>query len=187
MVESDRKQFAALMVALSEIFDGGKELSKERIQLYWLALKEYTIEQVQQAASDIIRERVYPSLPKPAEIIEAIRGKESDRATMAWLEVIYALRRIGTYESVRFSNPAIHAVIEHMGGWPEMGNMPTEEEKWKQREFEKLYTLMEGKKDPPEYLPGRIEIDNAARGFQKHVPEPIAIGFDGVKRIENIA
>jgi len=146
-----------------------------KMQLYWMALKDFRVEQIQQAASDIIRERVYPSLPKPAEIIEAIQGTSETRAVEAWLEVYEALKRIGTYQSVKFSDPAIHSVIESLGGWVELGRTPEAEIKWKQREFERLYQIIEpcGGKHP-EYLPGQIELGNSTH--PDHIPAPVLVG-----------
>jgi len=183
MVERDAKQFAVIIASLAEVFSD-KEPSKNVISLYWMALKEYTIEQIQKAASDIIQGRVYPSMPKPAEIIEAIRGTQGDRATRAWIDVLMAVRRIGTYESVKFKDPVIHAVIEHMGGWTELGNMKIDDEKWKQKEFEKLYPIMEARGRCPEYLPGKLEIYNSANGHPEYIPQPVAIGYENLKRIE---
>jgi hypothetical protein len=187
MVERDAKQFAVIIASLAEVFSD-KEPSKNVISLYWMALKEYTIEQIQKAASDIIQGRVYPSMPKPAEIIEAIRGTQGDRATRAWIDVLRAVRRIGTYESVKFKDPVIHAVIEQMGGWSEMGNMLVDDEKWKQKEFERLYPIMEARGNHPDYLPGRLEVSNEANGFIEHIGSPVLIGeFEQceIKRLAN--
>lgn len=184
MVERDAKQFAVIIASLAEVFSD-KEPSKNVISLYWMALKEYTIEQIQKAASDIIQGRVYPSMPKPAEIIEAIRGTQGDRATRAWIDVLRAVRRIGTYESVKFKDPVIHAVIEQMGGWSEMGNMLVDDEKWKQKEFERLYPIMEARGNLPDYLPGREEISNTSKGYIEHITPPIMIGGKECLRIED--
>ncbi len=65
-----------------------------------------------------------------------------------------------------------------------MGNMLIDDEKWKQREFEKLYAIMEKRGNHPAHLAGRFEIDNTARGYLENVDPPIQIGFDETKQIE---
>ena len=183
MVDRDAKQFAGIIASLSEVFESG-EPSKTLIKIYWLALLDLDINDIQRAASDIIRTRVYSSLPKPADIIEAIRGTSTDRATGAWIKVLGTLRGVGSYQSVQFDDPVIHSCIEMMGGWPELGNMHIDDEKWKQREFEKLYPIMEKRGNHPTHLSGRFELDNTAKGYLENVEEPVKIGFDETKQIE---
>jgi len=79
---------------------------------------------------------------------------------------------------VRFDDPVIHAVIEAMGGWVRLaGDMKADEEKWKQKEFERLYQVLS--KNPrdnvPSYLPGLCEIQNAANGYDI-TSNPVMIG-----------
>jgi hypothetical protein len=89
---------------------------------------------------------------------------------------------------VKFKDPVIHAVIEQMGGWSEMGNMLVDDEKWKQKEFERLYPIMEARGNHPDYLPGRLEVSNEANGFIEHIGSPVLIGeFEQceIKRLAN--
>lgn len=168
MKKQDKARFAKVMAVLSEIFDQGKEPSEFKIELYFQALVDYEIGVIERAAAVVIKTRVYSALPKPGEIIQEIRGTVSNQATMAWLEVLETIKRVGHYQSVRFSDQVIHGVIESMGGWIRLaGEMTQDEEKWKQKEFEKLYEILA--KNPrgktPEYLPGLCEIKNASNGY----------------------
>lgn len=176
----NNKMFRQFMATIGELFE--KEVTGILSDVYWRALEPYTDEQCEKAFNSVILSSRF--MPKPVDIIEAIRGTQGDRATKAWIEVIRTIRRVGTYESVKFKDPVIHAVIEQMGGWPEMGNMLIDDEKWKQKEFEKLYPIMEARGRCPEYLPGMIEVENSARGFLDHIPQPVAIGFEDVKMIK---
>ncbi len=172
-----------MMAVLSEIFDQGKEPSEFKIELYFQALADYEIGIIERAAAVVIKTRVYSALPKPGEIIQEIRGTVSNRATMAWLDVLETIERIGHYQSVKFSDPVIHSVIEAMGGWIRLaGTMTTDEEKWKQKEFEKLYEVLakNPRRKNPEYLPGWIEMDNAAAGYMVD-QEIVQIGFDRLR------
>jgi len=154
--------FAKIMAVLAEVYDGGTPPSKLKIEIYSKALANVPIEKIKSAVEKMIQTRVYPSFPKPAEIIQEIQGTTEDRATTAWIEFVNTIRRVGTYESVQFDDPVIHSVCQFLGGWPEAGNWPESELKWKQKEFERLYSIMTNKDQHPRYLPGIHEGQNGA-------------------------
>ena len=174
MKNQDKVRFAKVMVVLSEIFDQGREPSEFKIEIYFQALSEYEIGVIEKAATTIIKSRVYPAFPKPGEIIQEIEGSKEERAVSAWGEVVEAIKRTGPYQSVCFSDSTIHSVIDFMGGWPATGDWLESELKWKQKEFERLYTIMKDKGNNKKYLPGIQEIENGVKGF-KFAP-PIMIG-----------
>jgi len=160
----DESKFKEYLTALCEIHD--KKISPLLASLYWKVLEPFTDEQCEKAFKTLIYETRY--FPKPVEFVEIIRGKNQDRATVAWLEVLDTVKHVGHYQSVQFSDPVIHSVIESMGGWVRLaGDMKADEEKWKQKEFERLYDVLS--KNPrdkmPGYLPGLCEIQNAANGY----------------------
>lgn len=176
MTKRDHVEFARIMMALSEVFDGGREPSPVKVELYFQALREFRIEEIGEAARVMMKTRVYPSFPKPAEIIQEINGTAEDWATTAWLLVSGAIRRHGSYESVAFDDKVIHSVIDAMGGWPQLCQAREEELKWKQKEFERLYGVISAREGQhPQHLPGLIEMDNRAKGYAEHIPEPARI------------
>ena len=168
MKKQDKTRFAKVMAVLAEIFDQGQEPSEFKIELYFQALAEYEIKVIERAAAAITKTRVYPAFPKPGEIIQEIQGTASNQATMAWLDVLSTVKRIGNYQSVKFSDPVIHGVIEAMGGWIRLaGEMTADEEKWKQKEFERLYEILSKySRSFSSYLPGLCEIQNAVCGYE---------------------
>lgn len=169
MQKRDEKKFAELMVVLAEVYDSGNTPSKLKMEVYFQALKDFKIEDVEKAVKGLIYTRTTASFPKPAEIIQEIRGTTRDRATEAWLEVLQTVKMVGHYQSVRFADPAIHSVIEAMGGWVRLaGNMRADEEIWRQKEFERLYEVLSTnpRKSAPTYLPGLCEIQNASDGYE---------------------
>lgn len=171
----NQKLFKKFMAAIGELFD--KEVTGVLSDVYWKALEPYTDQQCESAFNRVILSSRF--MPKPVDIIEAIRGNNTDRATSAWIDVLKTVRRVGTWESVKFADPVIHACIEHMGGWTELGNMKIDDEKWKQKEFEKLYPIMEARGKFPEHLPGKFEIENSANGYL--TGELVMIGFEEEK------
>ena len=86
------------------------------------------------------------------------------------------VKRIGNYQSVQFDDPVIHSTVEAMGGWQQFCSMLTEEEKWKVREFERLYVVISARQSAnhPKYLPGTHEIINGAYG--REIEPPVFIG-----------
>ena len=172
MTPKDNAEFANIMALLSEVYDDGKPLTVIKMKIFHEALVGFEIESIKTAVKRMIATRVYPSFPKPAEIIEEINGGKGDQALIAWAEVIETVRRVGPYASVKFADETIHAVIDFLGGWPKTAEWEDDQLKWIQKEFERLYAVMKtGKKKT--YLPGIHEISNAGEA-----PPPVMIGFD---------
>jgi hypothetical protein len=168
MQQQDDLRFAEIMGMLAEIYDDGKPVSILKAKVFYECLKEFRIDEIEDAVKRLIYNRTTASFPKPAEIIQEIRGTTSNRATMAWIEVLESIKHVGHYQSVRFQDQVIHGAISIMGGWVRLASeMTTDDEKWKQKEFERLYEILS--KNPrsfPAYLPGLCEIQNAACGYE---------------------
>jgi len=167
-------KFKEYMTILCELHD--RVLSDMMKDLYWKILEPFSDEQCEAAFKEIIYSSRF--FPKPVDFVEILRGKKADRATEAWIEVLNAIKRIGNYESVKFADPVIHSVLQVMGGWDELAaTMTVDEEKWKQKEFERLYEVIAGRGGKhPDYLPGTTEMENHKLGHEVH-PEIIEIGF----------
>lgn len=171
--------FKQYMAALSEIH--GKELTALLNSLYWKTLEPFTDQECDAAFKELIFSAKY--FPKPVDFLEILSGKKEDQAARAWIKVVKAIRKVGNYESVKFDDPVIHSVFEFWGGWGVTANWKDNDLKWKQKEFEKMYTIMAANKKHPAYLPGICEIENAANGYETPA-NIIEIGFDDNKRIE---
>lgn len=158
----DQIAFKNFMTLLGELFD--KEISDTLKNAYWTTLKPYSDSQCTAAFEAVITKCRF--FPKPAELLELISGPETDKAMLAWLRVDKAVRTIGNYESIDFTDDrAINSTIEAMGGWVALCNTSEAEWKWKRKEFENLYPAMTRRTDHPEYLPGTVEIDNVGRMY----------------------
>lgn len=171
----DKNAFLMNMATISEVFD--KQISDSLLEVYWRILEPFDDSECMAMFKRIVIELKF--FPKPAEMINLIRGDAETRAVNAWLEAVHAVKRHGNYVSVKFSDPAIHSVIEAMGGWPQFALMSVNEEKWKQKEFERLYQVLAEnprKGKHPEYLPGEHEIQNEAMGIE-YPPQIARIGF----------
>jgi len=172
-MKNDAK-YREYMAALCEIH-GKEPLTSITFDIYWKALEPFDDDQCETAFKDVLLHSKF--FPKPADLLERLEGRKQDQATLAWLKVLGTIKRVGTYQSVRFDDPVIHSVIQAMGGWIRMGEITNDEMPWKQREFERIYAVIDrpGSKHL-EYLPGRTEMDNFSNGYFDHMPKPISIG-----------
>lgn len=183
MILKDMKRFAVCMASLGESVD--KIAGKLKVEVYFRALSDFNIEQIEKAAWEIIETRKYSSFPQVAEIREAIVGNLEDKAILALHELEQAVAKHGFYSTVIFSDKVIHLCVEALGGWETVCNMPQEEWKWSRKEFLKLYqaftrALQEGKQIKiPERLVGFIEQQNEFNGYRDKIPQPVYIAGDG--------
>ncbi|WP_336182007.1 DUF6475 domain-containing protein [Fusobacterium polymorphum] len=120
------------------------EMTKEKLNIYYLALSSLTAEQLNGAFISMIRNRVYKNFPQVAEIIQyATHTTESeldDRIVLAKQMLKNTIVRYGSYGSVEFKDKGIHAVIDALDGWQKICSMSSDElEKFLTFEFTKIY------------------------------------------------
>ena len=172
----DKKQFAQRITALSALFD--REISEAVIEMYWVALMPYDDEETERAFQEAARRCKF--FPKPAELIEFIEGSSEGREALAWHALLTGIARVGSWSSVRFSDPAIHSVVETWGGWisgmlhdHEGSSVPGEG-----LQGTLPHALVGGIRHQ-EYLAGRTEFDNRKRGYLDRIPEAEGRGDRG--------
>lgn len=156
-----------------------REVSDHFIEIYWDVLKGYEITDVSSAFASHMKDADSGQyFPKPSDIVRLIEGSGETKALKAWAKVDRAMRQVGTYPSVAFDDPIIHAVVSDMGGWHPLCMTNLEEIPYKNNEFRKRYMGYVNK--PPEKYPryfiGIHEAHNSAYGFP--VEPPILIGED---------
>ena len=121
-----------------------REMSKEKINIYYLALSNLTVEQLNSAFISMVRNRVYKNFPQVAEIIQyathTTENELDDRIVLAKQMLKNTIVRYGSYGSVEFTNKGIHAVIDALDGWQNLCSMSSDElEKFLTFEFPKIY------------------------------------------------
>ena len=165
MTNNDRPAFAALMKAMGETF-GNTAPSKEKVELFFQAMSDLSIEQLKTAVLSLINTRTITStFPVPGEIRAALSG--GDKAAMIALDKAEkAASHIGAYDSVVFDDPVIHMVIDSMGGWPKFC-VPDDDQDWHwhQKEFKRLYdAFSKTPRQCPRVLAGRSGLVNGSNG-----------------------
>lgn len=170
--ESDDR-FIMVMLALAEAT--GIECGDFKVKVYAKALQDLAVDQIEKAAWDIINTRTFATFPKVAEIREAIGGKTEDVATLALSDLETAMRRVGAYASIKFTDPLITMTIDRMGGWVKLCQITLDEWKFLRKDFLKIYSALKSRPldqlQIPEYLPGIVEIDCSARNYE--YPPPV--------------
>lgn len=147
-----------------------QDLTPFSIGVWWQACEPFDMEQVTKA---LTAHAVDPDRghfpPKPADLIRVLRGTRGDRALLAWSKAYGAIGSVGGYTSVVFDDPAIHATIADMGGWPAFCRAPVDELPFLQRRFcdtYRAYSVRPGH----EYIPvlqGDSDASNALRGHER--------------------
>lgn len=155
-----------------------QDVSRFTISVWWHACAGYDMEQVRKAltvhAMDPERGQF---APKPADIVRALEGTHTDRALVAWGKALEAMQRVGSYRSVAFDDPAIHATVEDMGGWPKLCSEPFDALTHTQRRFCELHRT-HSKQAALAYPPILIGINDAQnRSDGRSMQPPVLIGI----------
>lgn len=183
MRDSEKLKFGETLTDVMGFYK--QDLSPFALSVWWQACQSFDFEQVAKAltahAMDPDRGQ-FP--PKPADIVRQLAGTRTDKAMIAWGKAIDAASRVGAYTDVVFDDPAIHATIEDLGGWPKFCRTETAELSYLQHRFSESYRAYIGR-DGIEY-PRRLTGDRSPdevyikRGLP--APKPAVIGDVEVAR-----
>jgi hypothetical protein len=155
--------------------------------VWWNACQPYTLEQVSKAltahATDPDRGQ-FP--PKVADVVRILGGTHTDRAMLAWGKVMEAIGSVGAYQDVVFDDPAIHAVIEDLGGWSKVCRGNRDDLGYLQHRFCEAHKAYTGRGQFP--YPRRLMGDRSPDAeYEKKglaLPKPAIVGdYDTAKRV----
>jgi hypothetical protein len=173
-------EFKSVFEGVCEYY--GKRASPMLAEIYWRGLQAYEFADVRRALdAHMHNPDTGQYMPKIADVERHLHGNTSTRAMQAWMRVSRAVQIVGTYETVAFDDPLIHACIEDMGGWPAIGMITDDELPFKIKEFEKRYAAylqIPPMREPPDQLAGVFEKTNATLGYQKHRPVLMIADFE---------
>lgn len=145
------------------------ERLKANASIYYECLKHLEPHQWQMAVSAVLKERVYNSMPKIAELLNHIYGSPEERAVNAWVLVLEMMGRLSDYPSVRFDDDAIMHAIKALGGWMAIASIDITSDSpmntAKRKEFISAYLANRNKSFSEFYLRGRDEIQNGLGEF----------------------
>jgi hypothetical protein len=151
------------MAMLVEVFD--KEVTPQRVEIYFRALAAYPIDRIAAAVEEAVRTLKF--FPKPAELIELIEGSPDDQAEHGWLQFWAALTRGGTYRSLYCEDGVVAETIRRLyGSWADAWNIPRPEfdppsHQIHHKNFVATYRDLARQRQPWDpYLIGRTEATN---------------------------
>lgn len=171
----DEARLEEMLLVMGELCD--KEMSLAFLATYKrVLLNAMSAEDACKGIEIVLGMRTF-GFPKPADIIEAVKGKPEDLALSAWQMLLDAIRSLGPYKSVIFSDARLIMVVEAMGGWMAVNAWLEEEMPFRRAEFMKLYAA--ARPGEPKKLAGIVEAHNAAHGYLDHVPNPVIAGKSG--------
>jgi Domain of unknown function (DUF6475) len=177
MEAPEAQAFARMLAGIAELY--GKSLSRPLSELYWNLLKTYSLSELQIALkAHFCNPEGGQFFPKPADLIRHLEGGSGTKALQAWTVVERAIRQIGSYQSLAFEDPLIHAAIEDMGGWMKLCAITLKELPFCSLAFQKRYAALVHKapRRYPPYFPGVIESSNSAKGYAS--PKPLLVGHE---------
>ena len=171
MKNEDKRAFFDLMMAAGEVY--GREVTQPMAAIYFSALGNASIEQVQEAMMAHMQNPDSGQFfPKPADLIKQMTGTTKqqdaaieDRAAIAWACIERDIRRIGSYGTLKLDDKQALATVKAMGGWQSICQTETSKMEWKRKEFIRMYEAFE--RTPlealPSSLPGRVELSEVKR------------------------
>lgn len=177
MQPRDQGAFAALVTNVLAYYR--QNVSDFTMDVWWLACQPFDMEQVRKAltahATDPERGQF---APKVADIVRILAGTATDRAQLAWGKVHEAMSSVGAYSDVVFDDPAIHAVVDDLGGWPKMCRTEIRELSYLQHRFCESYRAYAGRGefDYPRRLAGDRSPDSEFEKKHLPLPRPAVVG-----------
>lgn len=162
MFDRDLSRFASLMAGIGVVYN--KSLNQAVIDIYWNLLRAFSLEEVEKAIKcHCENPDVGKYLPKPSDLIMAMEGSSQNQALRAWTKVYYAIQRVGSYASVAFDDPLIHAVIVDMDGWQKLCWIDDKQLPFIAKEFQERYRgyVVRRPTKYPKYFIGVFESRNS--------------------------
>ncbi|HET8689380.1 MAG TPA: DUF6475 domain-containing protein [Methanosarcina sp.] len=150
--------FKSHMGMLFEMYD--RQPTRALLDGYYLVLQDMTDDEFKQAIKSILSSRTFASLPKPAEILEAVKPDTESIAVLIWQDIERAMIKGGVYASLTFEDNVVNSVVESLGGWIHLCKMDTDELKWVRKDIKKLYDIHSKRIDHPKHLVGLTEQAN---------------------------
>lgn len=153
-----------------------QDVSEFALQVWWNGCQPFEFEDVSRALSQHATDPDKGQFaPKVADIVRILGGTKTDRSLREWGRVHEAMSRIGAYTDVDFQDPATHAAIRDMGGWPKLCRTETDQLSYLQHRFCELYRAYDGREIEQILLAGDRSPDEMYRKRGLKPPEPVNI------------
>jgi hypothetical protein len=177
MKPTERADFANLITDVLAYYR--QDASTFVLGLWWTACQPFDLEQVRKALEGHALDAEHGKFaPKVSDVVRILAGTATDRAALAWGKVHEAMSDVGAYRDVVFDDPATHAVIEDLGGWPKMCRTELAELSYLQHRFCEGHRAYAGRGtfDYPRRLMGDRSPDSEYAKIGLPPPAPALVG-----------
>ncbi len=152
MQSADRAEFLKVLNGLAAIKPGAK-LIPEALDMWWLAMESWTIDDFKQAATHLARSIEF--MPSPFHF-EQLRKAGRPLAGEAWARVLEYVRKdwspnLGSRASV--GDPAIDRAVHAVGGYEAIAHSNIESTPFLERRFAEHFETIQGAADTREAVP----------------------------------
>ena len=182
MDDSDKKEFAVLFYGTGELYD--KTVTKNLLQLYFNALKAYSIKAIQEGVSKHALDPKHGTFfPKPADIVRHLQKGQlttEQKAELAWAQIEREIRVTGSWGKLEVDDKQGLAALKSFISWKDLCSMPVDKMTWAKKEFISMYSTYENTPVDmlPSSLPGRVELVE----HKKEASESMTRIKDGIKQ-----
>lgn len=177
---TDQSAFAKLVSDVLGYYR--QNVSEFTLSVWWQAMQPFDLEQVRKALTAHATDPEHGQFPpKVADVVRILAGTATDRAQLAWGKAHEAMSAVGAYTDVVFDDPAIHAVVEDLGGWPKVCRTEVKELGYLQHRFCESYRAYAGRGefDYPRRLAGDRSPDAEYEKKGLALPRPAVVGDRG--------
>lgn len=150
----------------------GRPMPEEQLAAWYALLGDLTPDELKRGLVETLRTHQFAGFPTVGTIRSnsgCVTHTAKGDPLLAWQAVRDAIRRVGAYDSPRFEDPVIHAVIRELGGWVAVCDTPSDEMQWLEKRFSAAYAAMASVRLPSDQtarLTGLSEIDNSRGGYR---------------------
>lgn len=149
MLPSDKEQFLRVINGLATIMPGAK-ITPEALDLWWLTLRDWSLEEFKAAAAHLLGTCKF--MPTPKDFMD-IRRSSRLSAGEAFYRAMQVARHASRNETNSSGDPFIDAVANACGGYFAMGMADTEKLGFLERRFSEHYETMSDREGTREALP----------------------------------
>lgn len=134
MQQDDFTRFRDVMAGMGRVF--GAQVDSVILDVYWLALREWTIGEFEGAAAHLLQTAQF--MPKPADFTALRKQAGEQTCGEAWAQVRAVLPNVNRYEPTSIS-PRIDHVVRAMGGYLALSMTETENLPFRENRFRELW------------------------------------------------
>lgn len=138
MQPSDANRFRNLLIGMGRVY--GQEPDALVLDAYWVALRDWALEDFEQACSELLRTSKF--MPRPSDFTQ-LRDASKLTAGEAWADVLAYVREGGAgtglavhgYDGRAITDPVVLAAVRAIGGFEAIGRSNTDQTPFLERRF----------------------------------------------------